>query len=53
VQHDTAVAAVAHTIQLAIAPARFVAAMIALFVGLLSFLREIVIATANLRISPQ
>jgi hypothetical protein len=30
----------------------FVAAMIALFIGLLSFLREIFIATANLRISP-
>lgn len=31
----------------------FVAAMIALFIGLLSFLREIFIATANLRIRPQ
>jgi hypothetical protein len=30
----------------------FVAAMVALFVGLLSFLREIFIATANLRIGP-
>ncbi len=30
----------------------FVAAMIALFAGLLSFLREIFIATANLRIGP-
>ena len=30
----------------------FVAAMIALFVGLLAFLREIFLATANLRIGP-
>lgn len=30
----------------------FVAAMLALFLGLLSFLREIFIATANLRIGP-
>ncbi len=30
----------------------FVAAMVALFAGLLSFLREIFIATANLRIGP-
>jgi uncharacterized protein DUF2721 len=30
----------------------FVAAMLALFVGLLSFIREIFIATANLRIGP-
>ncbi len=30
----------------------FVAAMVALFAGLLSFLREILIATANLRIGP-
>ncbi|PYO41839.1 MAG: DUF2721 domain-containing protein [Gemmatimonadetes bacterium] len=31
----------------------FVAAMIALFVGLLAFLREIFLATATLRIGPQ
>ena len=31
---------------------RRVAAMVALFAGLLSFLREIFIATANLRIGP-
>ena len=30
----------------------FVAAMVAFFAGLLSFLREIFIATANLRIGP-
>jgi hypothetical protein len=30
----------------------FVAAMLALFIGLLSFIREIFIATANLRIGP-
>jgi uncharacterized protein DUF2721 len=31
----------------------FVAAMVALFIGLLSFLREILIASANLRIEPR
>ncbi len=68
VQQSPGVTAVAHRIQLAVAPvfllsfARFdtsvpvalffVAAMVAFFAGLLFFLREIFIATANLRIGP-